>query len=93
MGRMTKQQAGEYVSMIVGRHTSTSTVRWIWLRRDGGMTSNEQVHYPIGGRTAENEAVVVFGLSRIKTFTIHSEDAAKAYAQKLQAEIDAKPEE
>ena len=70
MARMTKREEAEYVTVYYGIHAETGTVRSVWQTRGGklnmGKNDGSAITAVVGpGRRAENELVIVFGLSDV----------------------------
>lgn len=76
----------EYRDVLVGVHMPTKTVRRIYIQNDGTM-SGDFSHYPLPGRTAEHEAVVVYDLSKVQRFPLFLQQSADDYAEKLRQEL------
>lgn len=76
----TKAHATEYVEVIYGIHPPSQTVRSLYLQRDGKMMGENRegmpvTHFVAPGRRAENEAVIVFGLSDVFSVPIMLNDS------------------
>lgn len=94
MARRTKQQAGEIVETIYGINGNTYEVESISVTRGGTMTrwnENGPYSYEAAGRNPRNEAVVVFGLSEIRSVSqvLFGSDAEKRIMEELKAKAEA----
>jgi len=65
----TAAHRSEYVTIIYGIHRATKTIGSVYIQRDGKMVGSGANGMPItnhpGGRLAESEAFIVFGLSDV----------------------------
>ncbi len=78
----------QYRGVIIGIRTDTATVEKVWLQNDSGMSDGGRVHYPSEGRTSAGEAMIVFGLTSFREFSVEEAEPATTYAALLQAELD-----
>lgn len=76
----------EYRDVLIGVHMPSRRVKRIYIQNDGTM-SGESSHFPMPGRTAEHEAVVVYDLSKVQRFPLFLKDAADQYEQQLRDEL------
>ncbi|MFG6562590.1 hypothetical protein ACGYLI_00095 [Sulfitobacter sp. 1A13421] len=76
----------QYREAIVGWHRQSNSPKVIYIQNDGGMSGDNLTHHPIGGRSAEGEAVVVFHLSQVRTFGIQDETGRNEYIAELRRE-------
>jgi hypothetical protein len=78
-------------AVIVGIDPSIPRVEKIWVHEDGNMILGSFVNRPWPGRTPVGEAITLFGLTKIRQFPIAARDAARAYACRLEIELDWQP--
>lgn len=91
MARRTKRQNSEYVTVYYGINPKTFTVESIWQQRDGTLVKSAASgiggqHYPLKGRSAEHEILVVWHLTDIVSTPVNFIDAefAKESRRKLE---------
>lgn len=93
MARHTKREQEEYLWVHYGIHAASREVRQVWQTRGGTLVMSfpdgRSKRAPLGmGRTAQNELVVVFGLSDAFMVPINLIDAPRT--KERRAELEAK---
>jgi hypothetical protein len=78
----------QYRAVIIGIRSDTATVEKVWIQNDSGMSDGGRLHYPSEGRTSAGEAMIVFGLTRFREFSVDEGEVATAYTVLLQTDLD-----
>jgi hypothetical protein len=78
----------KWLTVIIGVHTATRTVGKIWVHENGSLMFDSVIKLPDLGRTSIGEAITTYGLTKIRRYQVEEVAAAKAYARRLEIELD-----
>ncbi len=99
MARRTRKQDREYATVHYGINPKTFAVETVWQQSDGtlvksAVTGVGGTHYPLPGRSAEHEILVVWHLTDIMSAPANLMDAevAKENRRKLEEKAAAMKE-